>query len=89
MKTAKTCATPEMFNKSLTSYKVHIPGLRHIADDLFELEDMPEPFEIDWWAVSKAIGYTDGPMPDALLDEIGGAVWRYQMAEALAARIRR
>ena len=92
MKTTKTYATPDTPDTpsaNLTSYEVHIPGLQHIADDLFILEDMPQPVEIDWPSVARATGFGDRPMPDALCDEIAGVLWRYAIAEALAARIRR
>ena len=94
-KTAQTYATSSTFHeeptshKELTSYEVRIPGLRHIADDLFILEDMPQPVEIDWPSVARATGFGDRPMPDALCDDIADAIWRYAIAEALAARIRR
>ena len=58
-KTAQTYATSSTFHeeptshKELTSYEVRISGLRHIADDLFILEDMPQPVETDWPAVAR------------------------------------
>ena len=67
-----------------SAVRVRIPGLRSIAGDIYEIDDV-KVGEIDWQRLGEALGREF--VPDGLAAAIDCAVFQYTVAEILSERI--
>ena len=78
-----------VYQDSQPDILVNIPGLRHqphAGEFTFSLEGVKRR-NVDWSLISQGLGY-EGDMPNDLIDDMAALIWRHDIVQILADRIK-